>query len=86
VEHIIADEELQARLGGFLEPIEIRDQKGNVMGHYTPHVTAETRAAYERAKTLFDPAETERRIAAEHGKGIPLSEFWARLRAQEQQG
>lgn len=84
--HLTADEDLLDRLRGIVEPVEIRDPEGKLLGVYTPHVTAEVRALYERAKSLFNPAEVKRRAEAEKGQGAPLSEVWERLRAVEKKG
>jgi hypothetical protein len=86
VGHIVADEEMEWRLRGIIEPIEIRDSSGKLLGHYIPFVSLEERARYEKARELFDPVEIERRLREEGGKGIPLSEFSARMHAQEKAG
>jgi len=38
---ITADETLRARLHRILEPVEVRDEEGRLMGHYTPVSSAE---------------------------------------------
>jgi hypothetical protein len=82
--HIIADEELESRLRGFLEPIEIRDVHGGLLGHYTPYVSPELKEKYEKTRQLFDLDEA-RRIAATEREGKPLSEVWKRILGQENQ-
>jgi hypothetical protein len=62
--HIVANEELESRLRGFVEPVEIRDVEGRVLGTFTPQVSPEQREAYEKARSLFDLAEADRRSAA----------------------
>jgi len=67
------------------EVTEIRDNKGNVIGTFTPNVSTEEQALYEKVKKLFDPAETERILREERGKGIPLAEFWKKMESETQQ-
>jgi len=78
---LTADESLQDLLHGVLEPVEIRDPTGKVLGHYTPLPAAEELALYEKAKAIFDPVEMERRLIAERGQGVPLDQAMQRLRA-----
>lgn len=79
----IADEELKQRLRGVVEPLEIRDASGQVLGHYTPTVSPEVAAAYEKAKSLFDPARTKRLLEEQQGQGRSLEEVWRRIKAAE---
>ncbi len=44
--HIIADKEMELSLRGILEPIEIRDALGQLLGHYVPYVSPERKAFY----------------------------------------
>jgi hypothetical protein len=82
--YITIDDEFYYHLRGILEPVELRGSNGEVLGTFTPLVTPELRALYEKAKKSFDPAEMERRAQeAKSGKGIPLAEFWRRLHASE---
>ena len=84
--YLTADEDLLDRLRGIVEPVEIRDPGGNVLGHYTPVVSPEVRERYEKARKLFDPAEIQRRKAAEHGQGKTTAEVLAYLESLEKQG
>jgi hypothetical protein len=89
MEHIVADEELECRLRGFLEPIEIRDSRGKVLGHYTPFVTPEELAAHAKASELFDLEEAERTLAEAMASKRPvrsLKEILEELRSSEKQG
>ena len=42
------------------EPIEIRDQNGNVVGAFAPGLSPEEQEAYRQAAALFDPEELDR--------------------------
>src|ERR1700722_1847959 len=46
--YLTADEAMCDHLRGVLEPVEIRDEKGKLLGQYTPFVSAEERALYEK--------------------------------------
>jgi hypothetical protein len=48
-------------------------------------MSAEEIALYEKAKQLFDPAETERILRDQRGKGVPLAEFWKQMRSTSRQ-
>jgi len=80
---LTADGSLQNLLKGVKEPAEVRDKSGKVLGHYTPVVTAEEAAWYEKAKKLFDLEEAERVLATERDAGRPLQEFWQELQGQK---
>ena len=80
---LTADGSLQNLLQGVKEPAEVRDKSGKVLGHYTPVVTAEEAAWYEKAKKLFDLEEAERVLATERDAGRPLQEFWQELQGQK---
>ena len=84
--YLTADEELLDRLRGIVEPVEIRDPDGKVLGHYTPVVSPEQRERYEKARQLFDPEEIKRRKAAEHGQGKTTAEVLEYLKSLETQG
>jgi hypothetical protein len=58
--HLTADQALLERLSGIVEPVEIRDASGKVMGTYTPVLSPEEQEAYRQAAELFDPAELDR--------------------------
>jgi hypothetical protein len=84
--YLTADEDLLDRLRGIVEPVEIRDPEGKLLGVYTPHVTPEVRALYEKARKLFDPEEIKRRKTAEHGQGKTTAEVLEYLKSLETQG
>jgi hypothetical protein len=79
--HLTADEAMCDLLRGLLELLEIRDAKGNLLGTYTPYVSEEVRAAYERARNLFDLDEIQARRETE-GEGRPLAEVWKSIKDQ----
>ena len=79
--HLTADQELLERLAGLMEPVEIRDPSGKVLGRYTP-VFADEKDAEERAAKYFDLAAAERALA-EDPKGCSLAEVWEHIRALE---
>jgi hypothetical protein len=76
-------------VGKWLEQLkdvtELRDNQGNILGTFMPSLSVEEQVLYEKVKQLFDPAETERILREERGKGIPLAEFWKKLESQTQQ-
>jgi hypothetical protein len=82
--HITADDALLARLGGIVGPVEIQDENGKVIGHYTPVRTPEEAALYEKARALFDFEEAKRVAATERDQARPTAEVIARLRSMEQ--
>lgn len=81
--YLTIDDEFRDHLRGILDPVELRDSDGKVLGQFVPFVSAEELALYEKAKTLFDPMEVERRLKAQAGKGVSLEEIMQRLRSQE---
>jgi hypothetical protein len=58
--YLTADQPLLERLTGIVEPVEIRDPDGNVMGTYTPALSPEEQEAYRQAAELFDHDEIDR--------------------------
>jgi len=84
--HIVVDDSMQVRLRGILEPVELRDREGRVVGHYTPVVTPEVRATYDKAKEMMDPAEFDRLLAEQGDKATPIGPLLERLRAAEKRG
>ncbi|MCI0463390.1 MAG: hypothetical protein L0Z62_41160 [Gemmataceae bacterium] len=82
---LTADEVLMARLRGVVEPVEIRDPAGKVLGHYTPARTPEEAAFYSWAKQTFD-LEAAERAAADPRPGYTLEEVKERLRSLETKG
>jgi len=81
--YITIDQTLLARLRDVAEPVELRDADGNVIGQFTPVRSTEEQALYEKARSLFDPAELDRRLREQQGKGVSLNELWDRLAAEE---
>lgn len=82
---LTADQALLERLAGVMEPAEIRDSDGKVIGRFTP-VFADEREKNERAAKYFDLAEAERSLAEDRDQGLPLAEVWKRIHAGEIQG
>jgi hypothetical protein len=80
---ITADLAVERWLEKLQEVTEIRDANGKCLGTFTPAMSADEIALYEKAKQLFDPEETERIIARERGMGRPLAEIWKELEALE---
>ncbi len=80
---LTADGSLQNLLQGVKETAEVRDKNGKILGHYTPVLTLEEAAWYEKAKKLFDLEEAERVLASERDAGRPLQEFWQELQGQK---
>ena len=80
---LTADGSLQNLLQGVKEPAEVRDKSGKVLGHYTPVVTAEEAAWYEKAKKLFDLEEAERTVVWLPRAQAALANLW--MHALDQQ-
>jgi hypothetical protein len=80
---LTADKAMLARLQGIKEPVEIRDESGKVLGHYTPVLAPEEAKLYSRIEDLFDLEQAERTLATQHGQGITLEEFWRRMESRE---
>ncbi len=83
--YLTADQELLERLAGIMEPAEIRDADGRLIGRFTP-VFADENEKNERAAKYFDLVEAERILAEERDQGLPLAEVWKRIHAGEIQG
>jgi len=77
---ITGDPALERWLETLQEVTEIRDANGKCLGTFTPAMSAEEIALYEKAKQLFDPEETERILRDQRGQGVPLAEFWKALK------
>lgn len=82
---ITADNSLLARLREIVEPVDIVDQAGNLMGHYAPVLPPDLARAYEKAKRSFNPEEMEKRLKDHRDQGIPLEQIWKELAAREKQ-
>jgi hypothetical protein len=83
--YLTADQDLLERLASIMEPAEIRDASGKVIGRFTP-VFADEEEKKERAARYFDLAEAERNLAEDRDDGLPLAEVWKRIHAGEIQG
>jgi hypothetical protein len=81
---LTADQALLERLAGIVEPVEIRDPSGKVLGRFTP-VFADEKDMHDRVAKYFDLAEAERELA-EKGQGCSLAEVWERIHALEKHG
>jgi hypothetical protein len=79
------DPVLEKWLKTLKEVTEIRDVDGKVLGTFTPAMSAEEIALYERAKQLFDADEIERILRDQRGQGVPLAEFWKQMESTNQQ-
>jgi hypothetical protein len=80
---IIADSHVQAALGGFVEPVEIHDSSGKLLGTFMP-AAADLGWAYEEARAHFDPAELKRRNE-DNPPGITTAEMLAKFHSLERQ-
>jgi hypothetical protein len=80
--YLTVDAEFCDHLRGVLETVELRDASGKVLGHFTPSISAEERALYEKAKKLFDPTEIQRRLD-ETDKRVPHEEVMRHLGERE---
>jgi hypothetical protein len=83
---LTADELWLSRLRGVIEPVEIRDPSGKLLGHYTPALTPEEVARRTKIKSLFDLEEAERTLATQRDQGRPLADILRDLRATESKG
>jgi hypothetical protein len=80
MKHVTADQPLLERVAGIMEPVEIRDPSGKVLGRYSPVLPDEEEAS-TRAARYFDLAEAERTLA-EGSQGSSLAEVWERIRTE----
>jgi hypothetical protein len=76
--HVVADAGFIEALAGALEPVEVRNSHGMVIGHYTPVVDARQAELHARHSHIWDLEEADR-IAATERDGLPLAEVWKRL-------
>lgn len=79
--HIVADSVLLERLTGLVEPVEIRDAEGKVVGHFSPTLSPEMAEHYAGAAKLFDVKEADHRLRTEKGRRT-TAEVVARLKEQ----
>ncbi len=78
---ITADATLLSYLAALKEETFFRDPSGKVIGRFVP-IGPTDEEVYARAAELFDLEEAKRRVVSERGRGVPLSEIKARLRAR----
>jgi len=83
---LTADGPLQNLLQGVKEPAEVRDKTGKVLGHFTPVLTPEEAAWYEKAKKLFDLEEAERVLETEKDDGFTFEQVMQHLKSLENKG
>lgn len=83
--HLTADQVLLERLAGVMEPVEIRDPDGKVLGTFTPALSPEEAEAYRKAAELFDPAELDR-IEREGGPFYTIEQVWEHIHSMEKPG
>jgi hypothetical protein len=79
MEKLEMDDALRAKLGGLLKHIELRDEAGQVIGHFLPSKLYDDLfyAALAR-ETPYSPEELRRRHQ-EGGVGRSLKEIWKDL-------
>ncbi len=82
--YLTADDAIQDFFRGVVEPVEVRDSEGKVLGHYTPVVSPEEAARYEKIKGLFDPEELKRRKASKH-PGYTFEQVMEHIHSLEKQ-
>jgi len=82
---LTVNEEVAAVFGGYVDAVEVRDEKGQVLGHFVPYLTPEARDLYEHPEKYFDLAEAERALA-EKGQGRPLADILRDLEASGRAG
>lgn len=85
--HLTANDAVLDFFCGVVEPVEIRDSEGHVLGHYTPVASSKEAALYAKARALFDPEEIKRRKDRSRGeKGHSFDEVMRHLRTLESKG
>jgi hypothetical protein len=77
---IIADDTPMLVLSGVVEPVEIRDEGGKLLGVFVPANIEQTRQAYAKLASRIDRAEIERRKKLAH-KGYTTKEVFEHLKA-----
>jgi len=82
--HLTADGTMLAALTRLMEPVEVRDPQGHIIGHYTPVVPPDKARMYEKVKGLFDLEEAERSAADPH-PGYTTAQVLEHLRTLERQ-
>jgi hypothetical protein len=80
---LTADEHLHEVLEYIVEPAEIRDASGKVLGHYTPLVPPDIQEAYDRLAAQLDHDELDR-LAQSNEPGYTIEQVMEHLRQLEQ--
>src|SRR5689334_17472060 len=79
--HVIADDSrLLKDLGRFIEPVEVSDANGKLLGLFVPANLERGKQLYEEAAARIDWAEIDRRAASEAGQGVPLWQVFEHLK------
>lgn len=80
---MVADETaLLEELRFFVEPVEVYDTKGKLLGLFVPANLERGKQLYAQAAARIDRAEIERRIQSKE-KGVPFEEVLGRLKMLE---
>jgi hypothetical protein len=83
---LTVNEDVAALLGGYVDAVEVRDERGQVLGHFVPYVTPQARDVYDHPEKYFNLEEAERVAAAQHGQGRPLAEILRDLESSGRPG
>jgi len=82
---LTADQTVCAFFEGVMEPVDIRDEKGQLVGRFIPRVSAEDEAVYEMARKKYDKEEIDRRKREESASARTTAEVLHRLQQLERQ-
>jgi hypothetical protein len=74
---ITVDDTLRARLRGLTEPLELRDEAGQTVGHYLPEAVYRLWLAVAADFPQLTPEEIQQRLQDQEGQ--PLETLWQRL-------
>jgi hypothetical protein len=80
VELIADDRRLLKDLGRFIEPVEVYDACGKMLGLFVPANLERGKQLYEESVAKKDWAEIDRRAAEGKGKGVPLWRVFEHLK------
>ena len=83
---LTANEAVENFFRDVVNPVEIRAPSGELLGHFTPAMSAEEAEWYSKAIKLFDLEDAERILTTQRNQGRPLEEVKQRLRSLENQG
>jgi hypothetical protein len=75
---------VQEWLSRIVEPAEVRDSSGNLLGYFTPRTQSEAQL-YARAAELFDPVEMRHRKETEK-EGYTIEQVMEHLKSLETSG